>query len=235
VRDTGVGIPPDRLDTLFKPFSQVDASTTRRFGGTGLGLSIVRSIALVMGGGTGVSSTEGVGSIFWATILLRPAAAVLHARTQPVATLSVNAAHQSVLTSIRRILVVEDNEVNQKVAQRTIEKLGFRVNVANNGLEAVRAWETGDYDLILMDCQMPEMDGYEATREIRSRETGDQHIPIIALTAHAMAGAETECRQAGMDDYLSKPLRRADLSQKLEHWLPDSAQPVLTVQADKSA
>jgi len=359
VRDTGIGIPTDRLNTLFQPFSQVDASTTRKFGGTGLGLSIVRRLAALMGGDTGVNSTEGVGSTFWVTLRLRRSAG--HVERHPlvpvpikglpvlvvddnatnlkvisgqlarcgVEAVCVSSAEEALQTMNRacdedkpfqialidhfmpacdgaelgrritadarlrhtklalltssgrqgdgqmfaalgfggyllkpvtrrdlaecltllaagnvrdwqertqpmitrhhlrarrsrnagHILVADDNIVNQKVARRTIENLGYRVDVVNDGAEAIKAWETGRYNLILMDCQMPEIDGYRATREIRSRENAGQRIPIVALTAHAMQGADLECKAAGMDDYLSKPVRRDLLEACLDRWL----------------
>jgi two-component system, sensor histidine kinase and response regulator len=359
VRDTGVGIPADRLPVLFQPFSQVDASTTRRYGGTGLGLSIVHRIASLMGGTAGVSSVEGTGSTFWVTVRLQPVSAPQDRRplvpvgvrglrvlvvddnatnlkvlagqlarcsieatcvrsaaealsemnracdqdrpfevalidhlmpdcdgaelgrrinadarlsrtrlalltssgrqgdgqrfaelgfagyllkpiaqrdltdcltllasgsaqsggdiVQPIVTRQVLSAHRG--QERRRILVAEDNIVNQKVVRRAMENLGHSVDVVSDGAEAVRTWENGQYDLILMDCQMPEMDGYQATQEIRHREKGGRHIPIVALTAHAMKGAEEECISAGMDDYLSKPVRRDQLEACLERWL----------------
>jgi two-component system, sensor histidine kinase and response regulator len=359
VRDTGIGIPTDRIDRLFQPFSQVDASTTRQFGGTGLGLSIVRQLVKLMGGECGVSSTEGQGSRFWFTLrfqaaekelalrtmtplalkgrrvlvvddnqtnlkilsgqlsrcginptcvssaaealtTLRAAAAAgapfevalldhdmpeldgsrlgkeinadhsihsvrlvlltssgqpgegsrfarqgfagyllkpvshgdlvdtlmivlggssedWHAQSQPIVT-------QHELQAMRarekktRVLLAEDNVVNQKVASHMLEKLGCTVEVATNGREAVNAWENGSFELILMDCQMPEMDGYAATREIRNREKHGQRIPIIALTAHAMKGADEECRAAGMDAYITKPIDRELLRSCLERY-----------------
>jgi len=360
VRDTGIGIPQERLDALFKPFSQVDASTTRRFGGTGLGLSIVRRLVELMGGETGVTSREGIGSTFWFTIRLcasdrtsapepavpaslhgqrvlivddnltnrkvlmgqltlcgsapvcvssadealaimrqavaaeRPFAAALidynmpecdgsklgqmivndtqlqstrlilltssgergdgkcfadmgfagyllkpvtqrdltetlllvfsaqaqawREHTQPLVT--QDALHAARNRSEHRILLAEDNVVNQKVAVRTLEKLGYRVDVVGDGRAAIDAWKTGRYDMILMDCQMPELDGYEATREIRGLEAGHSRIPIVALTAHAMKGADDECTAAGMDGYLTKPIDRGQLSSCLQKFLP---------------
>ena len=356
VRDTGLGIPENRLHTLFKPFSQVDASTTRRFGGTGLGLSIVKRLAEMMGGEAGVLSRQGAGSTFWfvarlalavvdapapppdasaaprgrvlvvddnatncrvlegqlhrckmralcvnsaadaltamrdelrngrpfeialidqqmpgcdgaelgrrihadpllkstplvlltssgqqsewqrfaelgfAGYLLKPVAQrdltsclmlVLsgraedwHARTQGIAAQHVAAERGR---DRRRILIAEDNVVNEKVARHSLQKLGFLVDAVQNGRDAVTAWQTGRYDLILMDCQMPELDGYEATREIRNRERDGQHIPIVALTAHAMKDDDLKCKAAGMDDHLTKPLDRERLRLCLEH------------------
>jgi two-component system, sensor histidine kinase and response regulator len=362
VRDTGIGIPADRLQALFTPFMQVDASTTRKHGGTGLGLSIVRRLIELMDGETGVSSEVGAGSTFWFTArfapttgarqplypvparikgqrvlivddnatnrkvlmgqlmlcgaeavsassanealallrqahgagrpyevalldhqmpgidgaelgrsivqdaqlkstrlvlltssgqrgdgqlfadigfagyLLKPVtqrdltdcmmlilaseAEAWHMQSQPIITRHALRAQRA--QTRNRILLAEDNLVNQKVASRMLEKLDYRVDIVANGQLAVDAWQRGRYDLILMDCQMPELDGYEATRQIRRLENGARRIPIVALTAHAMKGADAECIAAGMDAYLTKPIDREDLATALARFLHES-------------
>jgi CheY-like chemotaxis protein len=150
-------------------------------------------------------------------LVLSASAAQWHSRTQPIVTQAHLGARLG--REKRRILLAEDNVVNEKVASRTLQKLGYHVDAVSNGREAVTAWESGRYDLILMDCQMPELDGYEATREIRAREKGLQHIPIVALTAHAMKDDDLKCKAAGMDDHLTKPLDRNRLETCLDHFL----------------
>jgi two-component system sensor histidine kinase/response regulator len=151
------------------------------------------------------------------TMVLGVRAQAWHEKSQPIITRHVLRTQRT--HDARRILLAEDNLVNQKVAQRMLEKLGYRVDIAGDGQSTVNAWESGEYDLILMDCQMPTMDGYEATRTIRSRENDGSRIPIVALTAHAMKGADDKCVAAGMDDYLSKPIDRAQLDECLQRWL----------------
>jgi len=362
VRDTGIGIPADRLDKLFKPFSQVDSSMTRRFGGTGLGLSIARSLVELMDGQIHAESVVGKGSTFSFSAKFEVRARAVEQGTRVIATelikghrvlvvddnessrntlaaqlrrcgMQVVTSHASVdalqriadahnnaqpfhfalidkhmpgcnaeqiagilhadpryrtlhlvlLASIgdrgdarlfgelgfaayllkpaterdlidclallvqpqasagnvaiitrhqlralrehekQRLLLVDDNLVNRKVGKAILEQLGYRIDLACDGSEALTAWEQHDYAAILMDCQMPVMDGYEATREIRRRENGQKHVPIIAVTAHAMAGAAEECLAAGMDAYQSKPLDRALLQQCLNKFLREPA------------
>jgi len=361
VRDTGIGIPQERLDSLFQPFSQLDTSTTRHYGGTGLGLSIVRRLVELMGGETGVTSIDGAGSVFWFSVRLgvsskkeeasdvdvrilsnrhvlvvddnatnrkvlnhqlthlgmRPVcvdgarAALARLESEPydvqielavldhmmpgcdglelgrriaqdprfrrirlvlltssgrmhssealeklgfAANLEKPVTHRELRDCLRRvmsaeapkwyectqpvpaglrplgnaapprILLAEDNPVNQKVARGALEKLHCTVEIVNNGAEAVDAWSARTYDLILMDCQMPVMDGYQATRTIRAREQAGIRIPILALTADAMSGTAQDCLAAGMDGYLTKPLDRKRLAESIERLLSPSAE-----------
>jgi CheY-like chemotaxis protein len=219
VRDTGIGIPANRLQTLFKPFSQVDASTTRKYGGTGLGLSIVKRLAEMMGGEAGVKSRENVGSTFWFTARLSIASAPAITEDGLAQRILEGVATRSEAGTKYCILLAEDNAVNEMVARRALERLGYQVDCVSDGRAAVEAWGRRQYDLILMDCQMPELDGYEATREIRARESDGQHIPIVALTAHAMRGDDIKCKAAGMDDHLTKPLDRSELDRCLSRHL----------------
>jgi PAS domain S-box-containing protein len=219
VRDTGIGIPTDRLDRLFKSFSQVDSSTTRHYGGSGLGLSIVKQLAELMGGTVGVESEVGRGSVFWLTALFELASESHQIRNRPAKTEAPRAAAAARPFAGAHVLVVEDNEVNQKVAQRYLEKLGVTCDLARNGREAIEVWHKGNYDLILMDCQMPVMDGLQATREIRGQERHGKRIPIIALTANALASDRDNCLAAGMDEHLGKPLELAKLEACLAQFL----------------
>src|SRR5258708_2746972 len=174
-------------------------------------------LAEMMGGEGGFVSREGVGSTFWFTAQVANAAADPAAPRLP--TNAVPQAQRLGSAQECRVLLAEDNSVNEKVAARALRTMGFRVDAVSNGRAAVTAWETGLYDLILMDCQMPELDGYEATIEIRKREQGMRHIPIVALTAHAMKDDDLKCKAAGMDDYLTKPLDRNRLELCLDHFL----------------
>jgi len=204
VHDTGIGIPVEAQQKLFEKFTHVDSSTTRRYGGTGLGLAISKQLAHLMGGSVGVTSAPDCGSNFWIELVL-PKSADVPAETKPVENPRAPSAPLAA-----RVLLAEDNAVNQLLVVRSLAKLGVSVDVASNGVEAVRKWQHADYDLILMACQMPQMDGYQATSEIRGRETV-RRIPIIAITANAMAGDRQRCSDAGMDGYLSKPIKLEEL------------------------
>ncbi len=217
VRDTGIGISSEESEVIFDTFQQADGSTTRRFGGTGLGLAISRAFVEMMGGEIGVDSTWNEGSTFWFEVRLERQASTSRMRTDE-ALARVAAASPPNLHE-RRVLLVEDNEINQDVVCGMLEGLGGTVEVASNGIEALRALDAQSFDLILMDCQMPHMDGYTATNEIRSRpET--LRVPIVAMTAHALAGEREKCLAAGMDDYLSKPFSQDQLFAVLRRWLP---------------
>jgi signal transduction histidine kinase/ActR/RegA family two-component response regulator len=215
VEDTGVGISPTAQTKLFRPFSQADSSLTRQYSGTGLGLAICKSIVEVMGGSIGLKSQVGEGSVFWFDLPMPLAA--------PPPEVSTNAVDsERAAVSPERILVVEDNPINVKVITGLAKKLGYQSDVAVNGQEALRLWEANEYLAILMDCQMPLLDGYEATREIRRRENG-VHIPIVGVTAHAMAGDRQRCLDAGMDEYVTKPVSLASLHTALERALAQTA------------
>lgn len=223
VTDTGCGIAPEQQSLLFKPFSQVDASSTRRFGGTGLGLSIVRRLALMMQGDAGVDSAAGVGSTFWFCARVQPAKEAIQTPA-PVSHAAGNAPH-----SFGSVLVVEDNAINRKVVESMLTRRGYECVLAQDGKQAVDMLATGETspDLILMDCQMPVMDGFEATRHIRRWEAEEarQRTPIIALTASAFAEDKARCDEAGMDDFLSKPIDFNALDRLLERWVSATASP----------
>jgi CheY-like chemotaxis protein len=203
VRDTGIGIPPAGQTRLFQPFGQVDASMARRFGGTGLGLSICKSLAEMMGGRIWVESELGQGSTFHFTVRL-PLAKELAAEFEAPAVVPTAA-------SKLRILLVEDNPANQKLTTYILRDRGHAVDVAEDGQEAMHLTEQNDYGVILMDVQMPGMNGLEATAAIRKREDGGRRVPIIAMTAHAMRGDRDRCLAAGMDGYLSKPVNAQEM------------------------
>jgi CheY-like chemotaxis protein len=204
VRDTGIGISPSALERLFQPFSQADATTARRFGGTGLGLSISKSLVDLMGGRIWAESELGKGSTFHFTIRL-PVAKGLPAdfETEVVA--------PAVASAPLRILLVEDNPANQKLATYILQDRGHTVEIAGDGQAAVYLTEQNRYDVVLMDVQMPGMNGLEATAAIRKREDGGSRVPIIAMTAHAMKSDRERCLAAGMDGYLSKPVNAREM------------------------
>jgi signal transduction histidine kinase/ActR/RegA family two-component response regulator len=220
VRDTGIGIAPEAQRRLFSAFTQVDGSLTRRYGGAGLGLAIARELVHLMGGEIGVESVPGKGSTFWFTVRFARASAGAPRALEPAAAGAPRAADGDP----PRLLVAEDNVINQVVILRQLQKLGYAADVVDNGREALQALGRIPYDAVLMDCQMPEMDGYEATAEIRRQEGPGRHTPIIAITAHSMAGDRQKCLAAGMDDYVSKPVKSADLRALLNRWLADGSQ-----------
>jgi len=212
VTDTGIGIAPQACERLFEAFSQADASTTRNYGGTGLGLAISKSLVALFGGEIGVDSEVGVGSTFWFTARFQAGAPTL-------ADAPKNYVPRPPPATPGLVLVVDDNATNQKIAVRMLETLGHRADVAASGVEAVMACAQVPYDLVLMDCRMPVMDGYQATATIRAAEAGGRRIPIVAMTASAMAADRQRCLDVGMDDYLSKPVRVADVADKVDRWL----------------
>jgi signal transduction histidine kinase/CheY-like chemotaxis protein len=223
IHDSGIGIPVERLKYVFEAFTQADNSITRKYGGTGLGLSIARRLVELMGGELGVSSESGVGSCFYFTLPAESAAVVTGALSgadakATTARLSDTAGetHQG-----QAILLVEDNPVNQKLALMLLERRGYRVILAENGQQAVSALAAHKFSAVLMDMQMPVMDGIEATQQIRMLEkrAGLAAVPIIAMTANAMQGDRERCLEAGMDDYISKPIKADQLFDCLSRWI----------------
>jgi PAS domain S-box-containing protein len=216
VKDTGIGITADQQTRLFGAYAQAEESTARRYGGTGLGLMICCQLVELMGGAMMVESTPGKGSSFSYTTNLLPGIQ----RTASVQAVKPSIASMPDRTTPLRILVVDDNEINQVVACKFLQKLGYQVEVARNGREAVDSIAHATYDAVLMDCEMPEMNGYDATQEIRRQEQNtSRHLPIVALTGHASSEDEQKCRHAGMDDVVTKPITLPTLRAKLERLL----------------
>jgi len=224
VRDTGVGISPEAQERLFSPFEQADGSTTRRFGGTGLGLSIARELVQLMGGEVGVESEPGRGSKFWFTARLQAAGRQQQmAPTPQQAVVASRGVEQTLKDRHRnsRVLIADDNRINQELATELLRLVELQVEVADNGRIAVDMARRGGYDLILMDMQMPEMDGLEATRLIRTVPELDA-TPIVAMTASAFGADRDACLAAGMNDHIGKPVNPATLYEKLLRWLDES-------------
>jgi signal transduction histidine kinase/ActR/RegA family two-component response regulator len=215
VADTGIGIAHENQERIFLAFAQADGSTTREYGGTGLGLAISRELVGMMGGRIWVESSLGTGSTFSFTVRLRVSHAPALNESAPFKTRMGGGSE-----FVGRVLLAEDNQVNQMVATAMLESLGCQVDIANNGKEAVEAARNRVYDLVLMDCQMPEMDGFAATERIRSsnKDVG-LHLPIVALTAYAMEGDRERCLAIGMDGYLSKPFSLAELNAVIERYV----------------
>jgi CheY-like chemotaxis protein len=212
VKDSGIGIPEEKIDRLFQVFSQIESSTTRKYGGPGLGLAISKKLVEMMGGKIWAESKVGEGSTFHFTILAEES-------TSKSIGYEGHAARPQIGTRPRqplplRILLAEDNAVNQKVALQMLNRLGYRADIAANGLEVLQALERQPYDVVLMDVQMPEMDGIDATKKIRERWPGGPKI--IAVTAYALEGDRERFIQAGMDDYISKPIQIEELRLALE-------------------
>ena len=224
VEDTGIGIDEETLARLFQPFVQGDSSTAREYGGTGLGLAISANLIELMGGKIRAESTPGEGSTFWFELTLPLAEPEGREPTTRELIARGERDDEGKLTDAAPlVLVAEDNPVNQMLAARLLDKCGYRSEVVENGLEALAALEREQYAAILMDCQMPELDGYETTRELRRREQAGEHTPVIATTAHSLAGDREKCLAAGMDHYLAKPLRGYELAEVLAQALGEPA------------
>jgi PAS domain S-box-containing protein len=235
VVDTGIGIAPEHHDVIFQKFSQADASTTRRFGGTGLGLSITQQLIELMGGTIGMESTLGVGSTFWFTLPLPYAQLAQQEQSRPIVT-TVPLPAQRMAPAACRVLVAEDNALNRLYMDKLLEALGFaQVTFAENGQIATEIFDQGMFDLVLMDCHMPEKNGYEATQHMRAQERGTgQHVPILAMTANALPSERQKCLNAGMDEYLSKPIHVERFKELVAPWVDLTALPGQPVRTELS-
>ncbi len=225
VKDTGIGIAPDHLRAIFDKFSQADASMSRRFGGTGLGLTITKQLVELMGGKISVKSDLGKGSVFTFSVELEksplpPKKEKKDYEKKHDSPLNQMAGDGTNTPRAVRTLLAEDNKINQKLAKTVLSKMGCEVDLAENGAQAVEMAARNEYDIVFMDCQMPEMDGFEATRKIREEEilSGRQRIPIVAMTANAMPGDKERCLESGMNDYISKPVKKDRLAEVLKKY-----------------
>jgi PAS domain S-box-containing protein len=226
VEDTGIGMSPDQIPRLFQSFSQADSSTTKRFGGAGLGLAISKQLVEMMGGRIACESEPGKGSRFWFTVTLGKVAEACPAPAPAAEARPAEAKPLPASGAGGRILLAEDNQINQLIALRLLARAGYRADAVPNGKLAVAEALGGAYDAVLMDIHMPEMDGFEATAAIRQAEDGCRHTPVIAMTARAMEGDRERCLQAGMDDYISKPVRPEELLAVLDRWITPKKPPV---------
>jgi signal transduction histidine kinase/DNA-binding NarL/FixJ family response regulator len=222
VRDSGIGIEPALQGKLFEAFSQVDGSLTRKHGGTGLGLAICKQLVALMKGRIGVTSELGKGSTFWFVLPLRRLESTASLELPAISSAKPFAPPPSRNNGTNKILVAEDNPINQEVMREVLSELGYQACIVENGVQALRALEQEAYPLVLMDCQMPELDGYGAAREVRRRETDARRIPLIAVTAHAFEGERDKAIAAGMDDYVTKPINANLLSEVIQRWWPKS-------------
>jgi signal transduction histidine kinase/FixJ family two-component response regulator len=232
VVDSGIGIAPEQQDRIFGQFTQADASTTRRYGGTGLGLAICRQLAELMDGHISVRSQVGQGSAF--TLVASFGVGASGEAREVVASPPPPPAPRHPRAT-GRLLLAEDNAVNRKVAVTLLERMGFTVDIAHDGREVLELVRRFRYDLILMDCQMPELDGYETTAILRRDQGAGPRIPIVAMTANVMVGDRERCLAAGMDDYVPKPIERSALAAALARWLPLPTPPAPTSEAGEAA
>jgi two-component system sensor histidine kinase/response regulator len=224
VSDTGIGVAPSKVPLLFQKFTQADGSTTRRYGGTGLGLAICKQLVEMMDGQIGMESQPGQGSTFWFTLPLPAEAFVPTAAPRATAAAVGTEAPSQDRLVYGRALLAEDSRTNQLVASLMLKRLGWHVDVVATGVEAVAMARQHCYDMVFMDCHMPEMDGFQATQEIRRHEAGRSHVPIVATTASVLPEDQERCFTAGMNDFVAKPIQLRDLRRVITRWVPETAE-----------